>query len=304
MEKIKFEYYSSNVYDTIPKGEVELYQLLESIRNPKDNIKQAFKDIQRCAEIGDLKQKDKLKATKLFYTTPSVKTDKQGRKIENIVSYNPIMVVEFDKIDFAEELKQYIFTNFKCVVAGFLSPSKKGCKFIVRIQKPTDLQDYKAYYCGICYVLSRIKGFDGANFNVLLPLYNSWDEQILIRPWDEVEEWTRRGGKINSFKQVNLEDFEPLEEVTEEDIKKIHYIIDSVFEKIEREQTAHKHIVGISTYIGGIVGAGYIDYDYATDYICNKILESDYCSKGSNGYCKTAREMVMRGMSSPIKLEE
>lgn len=301
-EKIKFEYYSANVYDTIPKGEVDLYRYLESIKSPKDSIKKLLLEIQEAAKEGDLKKKDKLKS-KLHYVTPTVKTNKQGRKLENVIAFNPIMVVEWDKIDFAEELKQWLFDNFKCVIASFLSPSKKGVKAFIRTPIPTDLDDYKAYYYGISYTLSMIRGFDTVNVNSVLPLYFCWDENILIRPWNEVEEWTRRGGRKNSFKEVKAEDVEPLEEVTEEDIKEIYRRIDRVFEKIEEEQTAHRHILGLSTYIGGIVGQGYLPFNEAYDYICDKISQSDYCSKGRNNYCKTAREFIAKGMSSPIKLD-
>lgn len=303
MEKIKFEYYSANVYDTIPKGEVELYRYLESIKSPKDSIKKLLLEIQEAAKEGDLKKKDKLKS-KLHYVTPTVKTNKQGRKIENVIAFNPIMVVEWDKIDFAEELKQWLFDNFKCTIAVFLSPSKKGVKAFIRIPTPTDLDDYKAYYYGICYTLSPTIGFDSANVNAVLPLYHCLDEDILIRPWNEVEEWTRRGGRKNSFKEVKAEDIEPLEEVTEEDIKEIYWRIDRVFEKIEEKQTAHRLLLGLSTFIGGLVGYGYISFEEASDYICTKVKESDYCRKNIRGYCRTVNEFLLKGMSSPIKLRE
>ena len=194
----KFQYYPSKVYVTEPLGTLTLKDMLNGIKSPKENIKQVFNQIHKATEDGDLELKNKLKAEHLFYFTPSILTDKLGRKYENIVEFNELMVVEFDKIDFAEELKHYLFNNFKPIVAAFLSPSGNGCKFIVRIPKPKNVEDYKAYFCGLAYHLDKIEGFDVANFNPLLPLYLSWDPEILIR--DTESKWVRKGEKINAFK--------------------------------------------------------------------------------------------------------
>lgn len=303
MSDIKFQYYPSKVWIQEPIGEVELYKFLNSIKTPKENIKKTFLEIQKATEEGNLKRKDWLKQNSLFYVTPSVITNGYGRKLEDIVDFNPLMIVEFDKITFAEELKQYLFNKMSCIVAGYISPSKKGCKFIVRIPKPKSVEEYKEYFCGMAYYLSQISGFDIANFNVILPHFITWDENALIRPWEETTEWTKKGGKINSFKEY-VGEFEPLENVTEEDKNEIFTIIDNTFQKIEREQTAHRTLLGLSLWCGGLSGAGYLTIDELQDYLHYKVDECHYCQKGSRGYKKTITDFLHKGVNSPLTLDK
>lgn len=61
----------------------------------------------------------------------------------NIIGYNPIMMVEFDKIDHARELKERLFSNLKSVVAAWISPSGRGLKLLIRIPKPKSVEEYK-----------------------------------------------------------------------------------------------------------------------------------------------------------------
>lgn len=300
---VKFQYYPSKVWIQEPLGTVDLYTFLNSIKSPKKTIKDTFLEIQKATEEGNLKRKDWLKQNSLYYVTPSVITNGYGRKIEDIIEYNPIMIVEFDKISFAEELKQYLFNRMSCIVAGYKSPSNKGCKFIVRISKPKSLEEYKEYFCGIAYYLSKISGFDISNYNIVLPHFITWDENVLIRKWEDTTEWTIRGAKINSFKEY-VGEFEPLENVSQEDKDEIFNVIDNTFLKIEREQTAHRILLGLALWCGGLSGAGYLTIDELQDYLHYKVDESQYCQKGSRGYKKTITDMLHKGVKSPLKLEK
>lgn len=300
---ITFQYYPSKVWIQEPLGTVDLYTFLNSIKSPKENIKQTFLDIQKATENGDLKRKDFLKQNKLYYVTPSVITNGYGRKIEDIIEYNPIMIVEFDKITFAEELKQYLFNKMSCIVAAYKSPSGRGSKFVVRIPKPKSLEEYKEYFCGMAYYLSQISGFDASNFNAILPHFITWDENILIRDWEKTTEWDIRGGKINSFKEF-VGEFEHLEDVSQDDKDEIFNVIDNTFLKIEREQTAHRTLLGLSLWCGGLAGAGYLTVDELQDYLHYKVDECHYCQKGKNGYKKTTTDFLHKGTNSPLKLEK
>lgn len=301
MNNCQFQYYPSKVWIQEPLGTVGLYSFLNSIKSPKEGIKKVFLDIQEATKKGDVKRKDWLKQNRLFYVTPSVVTNGKGRKMEDIVSFNPIMVVEFDKIDFAEELKHYLFNKMSCVVAAYKSPSGKGVKFIIRIPTPKSVEEYKEYFCGMAYYLSQIQGFDIANFNIILPHFITWDEGILIRKWEDTTEWTVRGGKIYACKEF-VGEFEPLEDVAEEDVTEIYNIIDNTFIKIEKEQTAHRILLGLSLWCGGLSAYGYLSLEELEDYIHYKIDESDYCRKGTRGYKNTVRDFLRKGAESPIKL--
>lgn len=302
MDNIKFQYYPASVYKTTALGTVTLSQFLQAIKTPRPEIESVFTEIAEASKSGDLKRKDYLKQNHLFSFTPSVLTDGKGRRLENIISLNPIMVVEFDKIDFAEELKKYLFDKLKCVVAAYISPSGGGCKFIIRIKQPTSIENYKEYFCGLAYHLSKIVNFDSANYNIILPHFLTIDKNILIREWEETEEWAQRGGKINAFK-VYEGDFEECnEEVSEKDKEILIKIVTNAIESIS--DNAHTKVRGTATILGGYVASNYMSIEEAEDLICGLIEDNDYCKKNIRGYHKTAKEFIRKGMSSPLKLDK
>lgn len=297
----KFQYYPSKVYLTEPMGVVTLNQLLNSIKNPKENIKEVFRKIRQATIDGDNDLKSKLKEKHLFYFTPSVISDGKGRKYENVVEYNELMVVEFDKIDFAKELKEAIFYNVESVIAGFTSPSGKGCKFIVRIPKPKNVDEYKEYFCGLAHHLDKIQGFDISNYNPLLPLFLSWDPDILIRKKPKI--WTGRGEKINSFDFKNITISQTPKKRRKQSVdsyKTVLRRIDRMFDKIT--DNAHPQLVSNCLIVGGYVAGGYITESEAIFIINSKIESNAYMSKNVRGYKKTALEFIKEGQKSPIEL--
>lgn len=296
----KFQYYPSKVYLTEPMGMVTLNQMLNSIKNPKENIKEVFRKIHQATIDGDNDLKSKLKAEHLFYFTPSVISDGKGRKYENVVEYNELMVVEFDKIDFAKELKEAIFYNVDSVIAGFTSPSGEGCKFIVRIPKPENVDEYKEYFCGLAYHFDKIRGFDVSNYNPLLPLFLSWDPDILIR--NDAKKWTGRGEKINSFDFKNVTVSQPSKRrkksITDQKIALKR--IDKMFDKIT--DNAHPQLVSNCLTVGGYIANGYLTEFDAISIVNSKIESNLYMSKNIKGYKKTALEFIKEGQKSPIEL--
>jgi hypothetical protein len=296
-----FQYYPSNVHIIKALGTLNLRDLLNSIKNPKIQIQNVFLQIQKATEDGDLKLKDKLKSEKLFYFTPSVKTNCLGRGYENVLEYNELMVVEFDKVDFAEELKHYIFNTIKSVIAAFTSPSKKGCKFIVKIPKPKNAEEYKAYFCGLAAYLDKIQGFDKANFNPVLPLFLSWDPDILIR--ENPSTWTRQGEKIDSFKpliELDQSLLKPKGRVTDKEQKYITEKIKRMFNSIT--DNGHGQVITFSLIVGGHISAGYISSSEAEWLVENCIEQNSYLSKNTKGYKKTSKQFLQQGMTSPVYL--
>jgi hypothetical protein len=65
----------------------------------------------------------------------------------------------------------------------------------------------------------------------------------------------------------------------------------------------HCHVVSASLLGGGYVPAGYLTYDEAENYLFKWIDDSDYLSKKSSTYKKTAITMLNKGMSAPLYLE-
>ena len=296
-DSVSFQFFPAKIWEAQPLGELTLRQFLEVHKTPKQSTVDVIEQIKIAAKNGDLKLKDSLKQNNLYSFIPSVKLDGGGRGLINIVDYNPVMLVEFDKIDHAKELKERLFNNLKSVIAAWISPSGRGLKILVRIRKPRSVEEYKEYFCGLAYYLSQYEGFDGVNYNIVLPTFLSYDREILIR--EDAEEWTQRGGKINSFK-VYEGDFEVPEDIDDEYTQKVINKVTFLVNRIE--DNGHTQLLSISTLLGGWVGFKLISLEKADALICDLIQSNNYLSKNIKGYCKTAREMIRRGALSPIPM--
>ncbi len=298
LDSVSFQFFPAKIWEAKPIGELTLSQFLNAHKNPTQQTIDVISKIQEASRNGDLKLKDELKQNNLYSFVPSVKLDGNGRGLVNIVDYNPIMMVEFDKISHAKELKERLFNNLKSVIAAWISPSGKGLKLLIRIPKPKSVEEYKQYYCGIAYYLSQYEGFDGVNFNIVLPLFLSYDKEILIR--QDAEEWTQRGGKIDAFKPFEGEFEVPDdidEEIKEKIVHKITYLVNQI------DDNAHPRIRNISTIFGGFCSQYGFNVDEADDLLCYLIEQNEYMQKNIRGYCKTAKEFLRKGFLAPLELD-
>lgn len=297
--EIEFQYYPSRVNATKPLGKVTLKQFIDSIKNPKPHIEKVFKDIQKATGENNLELKDKLKQENLYYFTPSVIFDGKNRSYENVIEYNELMIVEFDKILFGAELKKYLFNKMDSIICCFTSPSGRGVKAIVKIPKPKDEIEYKEYFCGLAYYLDQIEGFDIANYNPLLPLFLSMDREILWR--DNPKTWKIKGEKIHSFKPIDLKDIKPVENVTEEDKNYVINIIKKKFNSITGD--GHTQVRSNSLLLGGYISSGYISLSEGESLLEDLIRDNAYLAKGPKNYIRTGRKFLQDGMSSPLILK-
>lgn len=296
---ISFPYFPSRVDATVPLGRVSLKRFLESHKTPSEKIIKVFDSIEEASKAGDEKLKSELKQNNLFYFTPTVNL--KYRNYDSIESFNPLMVAEYDKVgeERAEWMKRAIFERFDSCVCAYLSPSRNGVKFLFRIPIVRTVDEYKEYFYGLSFYLSRLQGFDTINANPTQPLFISYDSDILIRPEQEVQEWTTRGFKLNSFKKFDVE-FTQVE-ATEEERARVFYNIRTAIEKIE--DNGHFQVLSAATSLGGFVAAGYVSFEEAEEFIHELIEENEYLQKGTKGYKRTASEMIQRGLSSPLFLD-
>ncbi len=298
LDSVSFQFFPAKIYEATPLGTLSLRSFLDVHKNPKDSTVEVIEKIKEAAKNNDLKLKDSLKQNNLYSFVPSVILDGNGRAYLNVVDYNPIMMCEFDKISHSVELKERLFNNLKSVVAAWISPSGRGVKLLIRIPKPISIENYKEYYNGLAYYLSQYDGFDGVNTNICLPLFLSYDREILIR--EDAEEWTIRGGKTNSFK-VFEGDFETPEEIDDEIkdriIDKITFLVNLI------DDNAHPRIRNIATIFGGFCSQYGFDIEEADDLLCDLISENMYMQKNVRGYSKTAKEFLRKGFVSPLELD-
>jgi len=292
----EFFYYPADIRAPKPLGKVTLESFIKSHKQPKKSVLDIFDRIEAATRIGNLELKDKLKS-QLYYFTPCVTTDGLGRSYSNIVSFNGLMVLDFDKIDNAKGFKEFLFKAVPSIIAAYLSPSKKGCKFIVRIPVCKTIEEFKSYFYGMAYYLEKYEGFDPSTQNCILPLYLSIDPELLYR--DDATVSTQRGEKIDEFKPFEGE-IEVLENVSEEEVEKVKDIISRSMGKIV--DSGHYIVRSSALSLGGYVASGYLEQEEAEDFINTLIEGNSYCKKNLNGYKKTAKDMIIKGMKSPLYL--
>lgn len=290
-----FQYFPGKIYKTKPLGEVTLRQFIEAHKSPKKKILELFDKIAEAERVKDFKLKAELKQNNLFYFTPSVKLNGRGRSYEDVVSFNPLMILEYDHIEEPEIFRDLMFDRCKSIVCGWVSPSRKGAKFMLKIPTPTSVEDYKSYFCGAAYSFSRFEGFDPANFNCILPLFISFDKDMKFR--EDAVDWTVRGEKINKIVQREVE---PVEGVTRDDLVKIYEKVFKVMQRADEEQNGHRNVVAASMLLGGFCGAGYMEDSLAETMAFDMIDKVDYLQKSLQTYKKTAVDMIQRGKTAPL----
>lgn len=308
--QIEFPYYPAHVNSKKPLGTVTLEEFINANKNPNEHIKNIFNQIAAAEVAGDIKLKATLKQGNLFYFTPCVRTDNEGRGYVNVTGFNGIAVLDFDHIDNAEDFKQFVFDTYKFVICAFLSPSKKGVKFLVKIpviQKNTpgplwaeapEMLEFKSYFFGLALEFEQYNGFDGTGQNCVLPLFLSWDPDLLQRSYADT--WTKRGKKINAFLPS---DYAPVViESTGDDKEHVKRIIMSAIDKIV--DNGHPQLRAAAVTLGGYIATGYIDKNEGVNFINQLIQNNSYLKKGVSGYQKTAATAIDKGMLSQLFLEK
>jgi hypothetical protein len=298
MENISFFYYPSDVRIPKPLGEVTFKQFLNANKNPKKGIAEIFKRIEEATKAGNDELKTYLKSH-LYYFTPCVKTDGNGRCYTNVIGFTGLAVLDFDKLPDAPAFKQFLFDNLKCVVAAYLSPSKKGCKFIVRIPKCQTIDQFKSYFYGLGYYMEKYEGFDPSTQNCILPLYLSIDPDLLYR--EDAEVWDIKGEKLDEFKYFEGE-VKALENVTENERDRVFSILNRSMAKIV--DSGHYIVRSTALSAGGYIASGYISKEEAEDLLFKLIDDNAYLKKNTRGYKQTTKEMIARGMKSPLYLKD
>lgn len=293
---ITFPWFNKGIKTVVPSGEISLRQFINATINPKPDMKKAFLEIQKAAEEGNMELKDQLKQDNLFFTTPSVKL--KYRNYASIEEFNPFAILEYDKIEYASELRDYIFEKKKSCIFAFNSPSNRGCKFIFLIEKPTSVESYKELYFGIAAELDVFKCLDISNSRPVLPLFNSWDEGARFR--EDAVPSTLKGYKENTFIPFDgsLEVKGAHTEGEKEDcIKLISHLINRI------EDNGHNQVISTSFLGGGLTTHYGIEEVEIWGLIEEKIRDNNYLSKGVQGYIKTAQTMFNKGLLNPTPMQ-
>ena len=294
-----FQWYQNGIKTIRPSGNITLRQLINAIISPKPEMVEAFKLIQEAGARGDKAEKDKLKAERLFFTTPSAIFD-PIRNYDSIKEFRPFGIFEYDDIPHCEELRDYIFEKRKDCIFAFSSPSKTGCKFIFLFgETPTSIEHYKALWFGVAHDLDKFINLDLSNERCTQPLYNSFDPDAKFR--EDAIGSVVKGYKENSFVPF-VGEIEIPEEVNEEDVEQCFNLISHLIGR--SEDSAHNQVLSTAFLSGGLVSFYGINQDEMWNLLEDKIRDNQYMKKGTEGYLTTAKTMFLKGLQNPTPISK
>jgi hypothetical protein len=296
---ISFQWYSKGIKTIKPDGNITLKQLINAVISPKPEMIEAFKLIHEAGARGDKAEKDRLKAEKLFFTTPSAIFD-PIRNYDSITEFRPFGVFEYDDIPYCETLRDYIFEKRKDCVFAFASPSFTGCKFIFLFgETPTSIKHYKELWFGIAHDLDKFINLDLSNERCTQPLYNSYDPNAKFR--GDAVGTVVRGYKENSFVPF-VGEIEIPEEVNEEDVEECFRLISHLIDRIT--DSAHNQVISASFLSGGLASFYGINQDEMWNLLEYKVRDNQYMKKGTDGYLSTAKTMYLKGLQNPTPISK
>ena len=295
---LSFQWYKNGIKTIKPSGFITLKQLIDSIISPKPEMIEAFKLIQEAGARGNKAEKDRLKAEKLFFTTPSAIFD-PIRNYESVKTHLPLAIFEYDDIPHASELRDYIFEKRKDCIFAFNSPSATGTKFIFLIEQPTSIQHYKELWFGIAHDLDKFINLDLSNERLTQPLYNSYDPDAKFRT--DAVAFSARGYKTSAFVPF-VGEIEIPEEVIEEDVEQCFKLVGHLIDRIS--DSGHNQVVSTAFTASGLCAYYGINTDEMWTLIEDKIRNNDYLSKGTENYLKTAKTMFNKGLGFPTSLRK
>ena len=286
-----FNYYEADIKRSTPLGSVTLDYVINAIRKPKVDIRNVFEQIRIAEECGDMATKQALK-TKLYSFTPCVYVN-GPRKYDNIQHWTGLLMLDFDHLDadIAIEFKEYLFNTYKFIITAWLTASRHGVRAIVKIPICTSVDEFKHYFGGIERHLNCYNGFDKAPKNCILPMFISYDPDILYR--NDAQTWQTKYIEVvpPPTKQYIIDDkTSTIERII---AKKINVIVDN----------GHPQLRAAAYLLGGYCGAGYIDQQHAINVLHQMIDGNAYLCQKASVYKKTAIEMINKGINQPTFLK-
>ena len=152
------------------------------------------------------------------------------------------------------------------------------------------VDEFKHYFNAIELEFKSYIGFDAAPKNCVLPLFISYDPEILIRT--DYTTWSVKHIPIIQppVIQYNVTDKSSV-------IKKI------IAKRIDTITDSGHGILRATAYLlGGYVGAGYVEYNHSIQIINRMIDEHHYLRQKGYVYKKTAKTMIDKGLLTPTYL--
>lgn len=299
---IKFPYYSGNIFKAEALGFVTLDKFIQLHKSPTKKTKETILKIKEARIRGDIKAKKELKNTLTAFTPSVIINTGDSRKYINIKRFTGLMQIDLDGIPTKQkaiDLKEHIFHNYEEIVCSYISPSMQGVKALMRIKIPTDVEGYKALHKAVEKEFEQYEYFDTATKNAILPLFLSYDPEILYRSYESAIVWDFEDWSRTEYVSLN----EAPEPRNTEDKSSTYYynkVGRIISERInDIVDNGHPQVRDTSLVLGSRVGAGYITHSEAEHLIESLIKNNSYLQKGIVGYVKTAFWAINQTINNP-----
>ena len=307
MTKIEFPFYSANVKDPVPRGNWSLDSMIYLISHPDSCEYANYRAIQTQT---DPAIRSSLKE-QVFYTTPAVMTDGKGRGYKNITAFTGYLVLDFDKMPDASTFRDELFESCPEIIAAWLSVSAKGVRAVVKIPVVETVDQYKALFYGYYEQLKRMDKhhyFDLAPQNPVLPLFMSMDYKIHSRPETQTLLWTETADHPHktTARAPRPTEFSSVDRVISDaalDRYEMWSITDVTKAISSITDNGHMQVRASAFRFGGYVGSHYVNYWKAENLLIELIRSNEYLSKGTEGYIKTAIQMLLKGIEKPLRYD-
>jgi len=237
------------------------------------------------------KETDKKKQRELKEKLPCIlwSGEFKERKDKGIIKHSGFVILDFDKVDDLEILKNEI-NSHKFVYASFTSPSGNGLKVLVKV--PAIIEKHRGYYRALMKIF---KDLDPTNINESRICFESVDKDIYINKnavaFTEYIEDYQKATPLGDKKEFKK---------TQTDYRKTQIAADMVRNAIDGE----KHIVLLKAarLMGGYISGGAVEESEA-----ERILEREIDGKNIEdiaGAKKTIKAGIDFGKKNPIEVLE
>ena len=207
-------------------------------------------------------------------------------------------------MDRSVALKDYLFTTYEQIFCCYLSPSGKGVKALIRIPVSTDLNEFREYYAGLIEEFETIDGFDSSPKNAALPLFLSYDTDLMFR--DNATVWSKKGKVMKDSDYDNLiVEPPPYKHFRDDGYKSKEYyerITIEIFKKKIGEiinDNGHPRLRNACLVLGSRVAAGYLNFGDALALAEYETKINRYLQKDIRNYLRTVSWALNEGMKSP-----
>jgi hypothetical protein len=307
----ELSYYAANIKDSVCKGTISLDQFVSTIYKPKQEVLELLQKIRYASDIGDTQTKDTLKRSLFSFTPASNVPAGQTRKYSNIKNFTGFAVLDFDKLEsnkVAVEFKHYLFNTYKFIHAAWLSSSGKGVRCLVNIPVVNTVKEYKLYYHALELIMQSYRGYDKAPQNVILPLFISYDPEIIVsNNYREIFSDTFDREKFENEKHIRLLEQNKIKQCVKGYIPesaKEQAAIDYLKGRLNTITDAGHPILRAAAYsLGGLVANNYLTQAKAEEEIIAQIYLHPYLSKKPSVYKSTALEMIRKGQQQPFEIQ-